>query len=79
MRICHRTNQETELSPTEKKPDVLQLNPILIPSINDKLNALYTVHRLFEQQDKTAYLAEHGALIRGVITGGHTGITRAMM
>ena len=37
------------------------------------------MHRLFEQQDKTAYLAEHGANIRGVITGGHTGITNAMI
>lgn len=61
------------------KPHVLQLNPILVPAINDKLNELYTVHRLFEQQDKTAYLAEHGANIRGVITGGHTGITNAMI
>ena len=61
------------------KPHVLQLNPILVPAINNKLNELYTVHRLFEQQDKTAYLAEHGANIRGVITGGHTGITNAMI
>ncbi|KQN78808.1 dihydrofolate reductase [Duganella sp. Leaf61] len=61
------------------KPHVLQLNPILVPAINDKLNELYTVHRLFEQQDKTAYLAEHGANIRGVITGGHTGIANAMI
>jgi len=61
------------------KPHVLQLNPILVPAINDKLNELYTVHRLFEQQDKTAYLAQHGANIRGVITGGHTGITNAMI
>jgi lactate dehydrogenase-like 2-hydroxyacid dehydrogenase len=61
------------------KPNVLQLNPILVPAINEKLNALYTVHRLFEQQDKQAYLKEHGGLIRGVITGGHTGITNEMI
>lgn len=61
------------------KPNVLQLNPILVPAINDKLNALYTVHRLFEQQDKVAYLKEHGGLIRGVITGGHTGISNEMI
>lgn len=61
------------------KPHILLLNPILIPAINDKLDARYTVHRLFEQADKDAYLREHGASIRGVITGGHTGITRAMM
>lgn len=61
------------------KPHVLQLNPILVPSINVKLNERYTMHRLFEQADPEAYVAEHGALMRGVITGGHTGITRAMM
>lgn len=61
------------------KPHILQLNPILIPSINDKLDARYTMHRLFEQADKDAYLREHGASIRGVITGGHTGIKRDMM
>ncbi|AGW93329.1 MULTISPECIES: 2-hydroxyacid dehydrogenase [Cupriavidus] len=61
------------------KPDILQLSPILIPAINDKLDARYTVHRLFEQADKDAYLREHGPGIRAVITGGHTGITRAMM
>ena len=61
------------------KPHILQLNPILIPSINDKLNKRYTMHRLFEQSDRDGYLREHGASIRGVITGGHTGIGRAMM
>ena len=61
------------------KANILQLNPILIPAINDKLDSLYTVHRLFEQTDKDAYLREHGPTIRAVITGGHTGITRAMM
>lgn len=61
------------------KPNVLQLNPILVPAINEKLNELYTVHRLFEQQDKQAYLKEHGGVIRGVITGGHTGITNEMI
>jgi len=67
------------MKPTEVKPDVLQLNPILVPAINEKLNQLYTVHRLFEQEDKAAYLAAHGAAIRGVITGGHTGIGNDMI
>jgi lactate dehydrogenase-like 2-hydroxyacid dehydrogenase len=61
------------------KPHILQLNPILVPSINARLDALYTMHRLFEQPDSTGYLRAHGAGIRGVITGGHTGITRQMM
>lgn len=61
------------------KPDVLQLNPILVPAINARLDALYTMHRLFEQPDPEAWVREHGAKVRGVITGGHTGIGRALM
>ncbi|WP_151637950.1 2-hydroxyacid dehydrogenase [Noviherbaspirillum aerium] len=61
------------------KPEILQLNPILIPSINQQLDALYTVRRYFEQDDKDAYIREVGKSIRGVITGGHTGIGRALM
>jgi lactate dehydrogenase-like 2-hydroxyacid dehydrogenase len=61
------------------KPHILQLNPILVPSINERLDALYTMHRIFEQPDPDGYIREHGATMRGVITGGHTGITRAMM
>lgn len=61
------------------KPNILQLNPILVPAINEKLNQLYTVHRLFEQQDKDAYIAQNGSLIRGVITGGHTGISNELI
>ena len=61
------------------KPQVLQLNPILIPAINDQLASLYTVHKLFEVDDKDAWLKEHGASISAVTTGGHTGISRAML
>ena len=61
------------------KPQVLQLNPILIPAINDQLASRYTVHKLFEVDDKDAWLREHGASIQAVTTGGHTGISRAML
>ena len=61
------------------KPEVLQLSPILIPEINARLSELFTVRRYFEQADKAAYVQEHGANIRGVITGGHTGISQALM
>ena len=61
------------------KPEILQLNPILVPSINDRLDALYTMRRYYEQDDKDAYIREIGPRIRGVITGGHTGIGRALM
>jgi len=61
------------------QPQVLQLNPILIPAINDKLASLYTVHKHFELSDPAAWLRQHGASIDAVITGGHTGISRAML
>lgn len=61
------------------KPEVLQLSPILIPEIRDQLDELFTIRRYYEQADKAAYLAQHGANIRGVITGGHTGISQAVM
>lgn len=61
------------------KPRILQLNPILIPAINDKLASLYTVHKHFETSDSETWLREHGAAIDAVITGGHTGISRAML
>lgn len=61
------------------KPSILQLNPILIPAISEKLNALYTVHRFFELEDKEAFIKEYGNTIRGVVSGGHTGISNALM
>ena len=57
------------------KFEVLQLSKILIPEVLDHLNALFTVHRLYEQEDPQAFLKEVGPRISAVITGGHTGIT----
>lgn len=61
------------------KPQVLQLNPILIPAVNDQLASLYTVHKFFELADQDAWLRAHGASVAAVITGGHTGISQAML
>ncbi len=61
------------------KPKVLQLNPILIPAINEELAALYDVHKFFEIGDQAAWLQAHGGTIEAVITGGHTGISRALL
>ena len=61
------------------KPQVLQLNPILIPSINDKLASTYIVHKYFELTHQDTWLREHGAAISAVITGGHTGISQEML
>lgn len=61
------------------KPRVLQLNPILIPAINEQLASLYEVHKYFEIADPAAWLQEYGSTIEAAITGGHTGISRAML
>lgn len=61
------------------KPQILQLNPILIPAANDELASLYQVHKLFEIDDQDAWFAQHGPSIQAVITGGHTGISHAML
>lgn len=61
------------------KHKVLQLNPILIPDINQRLASLYEMHRFFELEDPQAWLREHGATTEAVITGGHTGISRQML
>jgi lactate dehydrogenase-like 2-hydroxyacid dehydrogenase len=61
------------------KPKILQLNPILIPSINDTLQSLYDVHKYYEIADKETWLHTHAAQVQAVITGGHTGISRSML
>lgn len=61
------------------KPHVLQLNPILVPAVNDTLGARYTVHKYFEMEDQAGWLGEFGPIIQAVITGGHTGISREML
>jgi len=61
------------------KQVVLQLSPILIPSINQKLNEFYEVHRYFEIEDKAAFIVKHAASVEGVVSGGHTGISKALM
>ena len=58
---------------------ILQLNPVLIPTVNEQLASRYTVHKLFEMADPDAWLRAHGGSISAVITGGHTGISRAML
>ncbi|GBQ41616.1 glyoxylate/hydroxypyruvate reductase B [Komagataeibacter europaeus] len=56
------------------KPDILLLEPMM-PEIEKQLDAAYTVHRPIagEPLDKIA------GLIRGIATGGGTGVPRAVM
>ncbi len=61
------------------KPAVLQLSPILIPSVSQKLNELYEVHKYFEIDDKENFLAKHAQDVKGVVSGGHTGMSQTLM
>lgn len=74
-----RTLHQAPLKTTAMKRQVLQLNPILIPAINDTLASLYEVHKYFEMTGQQAWLRQHGAAVDAVITGGHTGISQAML
>src|SRR3954469_11265699 len=47
------------------RPDVLMLGPML-PLVMEKLDAAFTVHRLWEQKDQDAFLREIGPRVRGV-------------
>lgn len=82
---CHVNQLSTNcapflpLKPPTVKPRILQLNPILIPVINEQLAERYDVQRYYELADPVAWLAAHGATVQAVITGGHTGISRAML
>ncbi len=57
---------------------VLLIQPV-VAALDQKLHQLFTVHRLYEQKDKAGFLQQIGPSIRGVVTGGATGISNAMM
>lgn len=61
------------------KPAVLQLSPILIPSVSQKLNERYQVYKYFEIDDKQAFFTNHAMELQRVVSGGHTGINKALM
>jgi len=49
------------------------------PKAMEQLQEAYTLHRWDQAQDKTAFLAEHGAKCRAVATNGHARLDRAML
>lgn len=60
------------------KPDVLQVGPY---SDWDRvpLEASFTIHRYFEAEDKSAFLAEVGPNVRAIATRGDLGASAAMI
>lgn len=60
------------------KPEILQIAPMM-PHVEAALNDGYRVHRLWEAEDRAAFLDEAGAEVRGVATSGHHGIPMPIM
>jgi lactate dehydrogenase-like 2-hydroxyacid dehydrogenase len=57
------------------KPDILQVGPY--PSWDQEpLDAAFNMHKLFEAQDRQAFLAKYGPSIRGIATRGELGANR---
>ena len=53
------------------KPDILLIEP-MTQDVEAQLDAAYTVHRLSMATDHRAFIADVGANIRGIVTGGRT-------
>ncbi|HTN64029.1 MAG TPA: 2-hydroxyacid dehydrogenase [Devosia sp.] len=56
---------------------ILQLCPLL-PALETALAERFTLLPLFEAADQDAFIAQHAASVRGVVTGGHIGIPPAI-
>ena len=59
------------------KPTLLQICP-LPPSMVEALQRDYDLHRLPDGDAAEPWLAEHGAGMRGLVTGGHLGVPDAL-
>lgn len=60
------------------KPDILQVGPY--PQWDQEpLDETFSIHRLFEQEDREAFLSKIGPSIRGIATRGELGADRAMI
>ncbi|WAH56358.1 2-hydroxyacid dehydrogenase [Pseudomonas silvicola] len=58
--------------------DILLTQPVPAP-IDARLQALYTLHRLYEAADQDAFLQQVGGRIRAVVTGGAKGLATNVM
>ena len=59
-----------------EKPDLLLIGPAT-PRMMERFYADFTVHVLFDQEDRDDWLAANGASITAVATDGHWGLTPA--
>jgi D-3-phosphoglycerate dehydrogenase len=60
------------------KPDILMMGPYPAWDLED-LEANYTVHKLWEASDRTAFLSEVGSNIRAIATRGEIGASAELM
>ncbi|QDL93415.1 2-hydroxyacid dehydrogenase [Paroceanicella profunda] len=60
------------------KPEILMMGP-MHPVCMTALEDAYTIHRYWEADNKTAFLAENGPGIRAVATNGHLGCPEAII
>jgi lactate dehydrogenase-like 2-hydroxyacid dehydrogenase len=60
------------------KPDILLLEPMMA-EIEAKLDSLYQVHRLFNAADTASVVSRVGKQVRGIVTGGGTGASKALV
>ncbi|MFT4067599.1 2-hydroxyacid dehydrogenase [Paraburkholderia sp.] len=60
------------------KPDILLMGPYPEWDLVE-LDERYTVHKLYEAQDRDAFLKQHAASIRAIATRGELGASRAVI
>jgi hydroxypyruvate reductase len=60
------------------KTRILLVEP-LMPDIERRLDATYDVCRLYEAEDRDAFVAAHAGGVRAAVTGGGTGVPAAVM
>ncbi len=58
--------------------DLLMVGP-LIPEIIAYLEGKYRLHKWWTIEDKEAFLREHGATVRGIVTSGRFGATKTLI
>jgi lactate dehydrogenase-like 2-hydroxyacid dehydrogenase len=60
------------------KPDILLVEGMM-PELEARLDAAYTVHRLAKEDDRDGFIAEVAPVVRGIVTGGGTGASNAIV
>src|SRR5688572_12088343 len=78
--LAHRSSRtrSTSTGGDPMKPEILLIEPMMAP-IEASLDETYHVHRLFEAQDRRAFVAGIAPKIRAIVTGGATGASNDLV